>query len=1846
MNTPFHHDTLQPGVPLGSTQTPSSRPAPSSRNLNTSKRVCFYKSGDPQFTGQWMVLNNRTFKTFDALLDALSKKVPLPFGVRTITTPKGRHTIWNLGDLQNGGSYVCSDKKKIKPLNLDEVNRRQVPWNTTRTTSAGRLGRRRLIQQLAGKTGEVKTAKMAENAKAVWTPKRLVVFKNRDPNTKSIVVLQRRTAPTFQALLDYLSQVMQFPVVKLYTPDGRRVEGLPALILCSGIVVAAGNEPFRPGNFKLKASLLTSQSASSESMLQAKTQPQQKAAKKSVKSKPRSKHFSLSSERYIVDQITESLNKCFLKDNEQKTGSLETMNNQLLESDEIEPCNSMSGTEQKDEFIMPTDDEIEKSFRVNQDGSMTVEMKVHLAIKQEELIQWTTTVSRTCVNSQQMAVCLPPVSGYNSPESNNSYSNQTAEAKKDNCKSQENSAAINQSIRLSVNGDNHSKIASSGALEKPKLCSRRPTPGPRCVRRKETSAENIKRPSQTEVQESTVGTYSYIECTTEGEVMEGYCVVSHSSSSSTTPVPKPRRNSSKTASTHKNGIAEVHLQNNGTGMTYSYENDFPQSASSGAQNASKNELLSLSSSQSSQSQKRHTDIKTQARSKSSDEGIENTVLSIKKQKTESTQKSTKSKKGVFAEPSATDKKQKNGIQDSLKDLRTSRLPESRSNTGSEKKTCRLAKSDKHDQNTVKNKKEQSEQKENSETIRDLSQNVDFLYIDTLIPHSRKENGTLPQLPQAPFKNLTKQKSLNDKIKSPKESRELSESISMPVIHSTSSDVHQYVKNWLENIQPESVPYMDEMDLHKTESEPRAKFQIGSDFSDTSKIKNTLENDSTVGKSASPEDTSFKRSVSCTHVMSKEETVETKKIRGFCKSMPSVKIEPAKQETCMRIHKSSEALVSKEQDLNGETLENTKMTTRSGMKQVMDQLCLSIQTIRRASSDSCLTSLENKKRSSLPDFSTQMSSIFSSSSKSLFSFLTVMKLKDGISNIGNEGSGSYSEALHLMQSIEKLTSIEDNEELKASLSSLHNSTTPHLKSSWNDFQEKNDTEECPPLSPKQSEQEFALDVNSEKDDQDKKQKDLKNELNMDENLHREITSLEGGDLTKDHFVIVCKTNIDCKNEDMAIKEDLAHTLEKEQSYSEKMENQDSGITNTDNAELYKLESSPQKNVLAVEDRTDITCIQGHVQTNQETRTDEETSQPNLCEEKRNLDNLMNQSPDYRQTDFDAKNLEQDNAACEHSDLNYDQANKEGQNTESLEKCDTNAGEEDVCHSPTSEVKHDLFGTTAEFDHNENYDVEQSNNVIFKKEENGHEQDIARSEASNCSVDNAVPNNIDNDLKEDGTTASIQDMEEDKDEIVNASERAFDKEPKYPVQSGQESEYTNQNESCNRHESDHELQILQENSVCRKQTRSFELNDEDVEDMDEQSKDFETQLQQVFTGDHSSKNSSVSSKCGNIETPKTQSEDTMGMEEAATDYTSQCEHLMEIPQQLLDFVNLALKTSALTFKCDSNGQPRIQPDRCRITEMSLSESSVDHHYTQKCLPSPNTSELSDYRPEATNSSADLSLVSTDLLTESGNDEADKQGNINKSTKSINRALDNGSMKPHLLADIKSLASSPDSISNYSVLQPAHYNSDFINENPKTVQCLPVNAELDSGEGILIDKGRWLLKENHLIRKSPPVPTGMYEDADTTSADTGQENTDDDYTFKSSMIQHPTLAVISSSELEDMAKPITPKCTYFNMVHNSDYDPFLDNQSIDSNNRKGVVRKSKELKVSPMGETSKMCAKQTGSLPSFASVEFKLAAGKVYPEGGPASSVVEKSARHHSENESVEGLNLTCGQHCPIL
>ncbi|XP_037612558.1 oxygen-regulated protein 1-like [Sebastes umbrosus] len=523
MNEPGFRRVL-PEQSLGSGHTFGTPRHPGINDPILSKRVCFYKSGDPQFNGLRMVINNRTFKTFDALLDSLSKKVPLPFGVRNITTPRGVHAVYTLDELEDGKSYICSDSRKVKPINLALARKKLPPWYNARPPSS----RRRTVQKARFFPGKnIHKQKPA----LVRTPKRLLVFRNGEPTVKHSVVLHKRTTTTFESVLEYISEQIQFYVVKLHTTDGRRVDGLPGLILCSGTVVAVGMEPFKHANYNTQKSPASATHPTKQS---GHRRLKRKKKSRSYTSKPR--NFSPSSERYIVNRIHNSIaeSSCDLPGH-----SIELESGRMLESvpETPETCLGV-GAEGQDGFL-PAEDDIEKSFRVNQDGSMTVEMRVRLTIKEEETIHWTTTLARSSVANQLNVTHL------SEPESNSLKSDsldlQSPVASIDSInkdKTRDNNDEDPPSLSNEVFSENSHEEGDVKVQTDVVSPRRPPTPGHKQIRKKQASVESIKSVTAEGIQEGMVGSYSYREQTENGAVTEQYCMVKQSSRK---PVPKPRR---------------------------------------------------------------------------------------------------------------------------------------------------------------------------------------------------------------------------------------------------------------------------------------------------------------------------------------------------------------------------------------------------------------------------------------------------------------------------------------------------------------------------------------------------------------------------------------------------------------------------------------------------------------------------------------------------------------------------------------------------------------------------------------------------------------------------------------------------------------------------------------------------------------------------------------------------------------------------------------------------------------------------------------------------------------------------------------------------------------------------------------------------------------------------------------------------------------------------------------------------------------------------------------------------------------------------------------------------------
>lgn len=191
---------------------------------------------------------------------------------------------------------------------------------------------------------------------------------------------------------------------------------------------------------------------------------------------------------------------------------------------------------------LPNDDNIEKSFRVNQDGSMTVEMKVRLTIKEEETVKWTTTLTRSATADQPSVACLPEFEEEQEIYSNeaNTHNSHSSAASIDNINKDRtkddnddlpslNNEAFSERCHEENNTKNHTDVVSPRRV---------PTPGWKKMSKKQAFVETVKSATVNGVEGGEVGSYFCREQTENKTTTEQFCMVNQSS---TRPVPKPRR---------------------------------------------------------------------------------------------------------------------------------------------------------------------------------------------------------------------------------------------------------------------------------------------------------------------------------------------------------------------------------------------------------------------------------------------------------------------------------------------------------------------------------------------------------------------------------------------------------------------------------------------------------------------------------------------------------------------------------------------------------------------------------------------------------------------------------------------------------------------------------------------------------------------------------------------------------------------------------------------------------------------------------------------------------------------------------------------------------------------------------------------------------------------------------------------------------------------------------------------------------------------------------------------------------------------------------------------------------
>lgn len=186
---------------------PSVAHTPSVTEVTPAKKITFLKRGDSRFAGVRLAVHQRTFKTFSALMDELSQRMPLSFGVRSVTTPRGLHGLSALEQLQDGGCYLCSDKKPLKtPREPGQLQRK--------SPSAG---------QSQGFEGGHEAPEIASPWKGPVAPRRLTLVKNGNPRCQQTVVVSHRNTRNLKAFLSKASELLRFPVKQVYTASGKKV---------------------------------------------------------------------------------------------------------------------------------------------------------------------------------------------------------------------------------------------------------------------------------------------------------------------------------------------------------------------------------------------------------------------------------------------------------------------------------------------------------------------------------------------------------------------------------------------------------------------------------------------------------------------------------------------------------------------------------------------------------------------------------------------------------------------------------------------------------------------------------------------------------------------------------------------------------------------------------------------------------------------------------------------------------------------------------------------------------------------------------------------------------------------------------------------------------------------------------------------------------------------------------------------------------------------------------------------------------------------------------------------------------------------------------------------------------------------------------------------------------------------------------------------------------------------------------------------------------------------------------------------------------------------------------------
>lgn len=227
------------------------------------KKVKFFINGDKFFKGAVIAVNNEKFRTFDKLLEHLTRimcnQVTLPNGVRNIFSLEGR-VVTDIDCLLNGESYVCSSFSTFKKLDYLSLADEDHTWNRVKRETYylgmrnGSL--RRDHFRLSGHSksfGQTKSSN-CEEPKVEIKPRIITVLRSGTRPRKAVrVLLNNRNTKSLDMVLADLTNTVKLDsgaVRKIYTLSGTAVNSLIDLG-DEEVFIAYGVDKCSPDDFDL-----------------------------------------------------------------------------------------------------------------------------------------------------------------------------------------------------------------------------------------------------------------------------------------------------------------------------------------------------------------------------------------------------------------------------------------------------------------------------------------------------------------------------------------------------------------------------------------------------------------------------------------------------------------------------------------------------------------------------------------------------------------------------------------------------------------------------------------------------------------------------------------------------------------------------------------------------------------------------------------------------------------------------------------------------------------------------------------------------------------------------------------------------------------------------------------------------------------------------------------------------------------------------------------------------------------------------------------------------------------------------------------------------------------------------------------------------------------------------------------------------------------------------------------------------------------------------------------------------------------------------------------------------------